>query len=569
MLRFPGPSGAYDLSVLLKAVGYLTLIGLARFLYLLYQNRMLFRRVQKDYGIAMLPHSLLFGHLPVIAKVAMKYKMPRDAHGHWMILYLKREYPEITNKGIIYMDVWPVGYPMVAVYDPDMMAQFTQEHSLPKFWAMGQVEFKPFTNGEDLVTLEGPEWKAARSLFNPGFSMKNLLSLVPDMIEETLVFRERLRKAAESGEIVKLEEYTTDVTVDVIGRTVLGTRLETQKKPNLLMRTMRSQLALLYFELNFAKLLNPLRPLRHWLYNRTIRREIMPYILDTARNYERIEGPKTIIALALKTFAAEKGAVATGRGGLSRSDVDNIPAAFLERIVKHIKIFMFAGHDTTATALAYAYALLGQHPDKLAALRAEHNAVLGPDPRDAADRLRADPALLGKLPYTLAVLRETLRLFPPVGGSIRQAPPGHLLVDPVTGVPTYPTHGFMLHSSAATTQRDPDRWPDADTFVPERFLPATAGAGKEGGGDNPLRVPRGAWRPFEMGPRNCIGQELVSVEVRLILALTAREFAVEQAYPAGAPVWMGTPAYQVSDPELVATAHIKDGLPVRVKASGR
>ncbi|XXG98644.1 hypothetical protein Hte_004971 [Hypoxylon texense] len=478
----------------------------------------------------------------------MKHKIPRDGNGQWTFHHLQLEYPEIAGKGIIYLDVWPIGYPIIAVYHPEMIAQFTQEHSLPKYDKMGKVEFYGFTGGEDIVNLDGNEWKMARMMFNPGFSIKNLLSLVPDMIDEVLVFRERFRKAASSGEVVKLEDYTTDITVDVIGRAVLGTRLQTQVKANRLMSTMKSQLRLIYFELDLRKILNPIRPLRHWIYNRIIKNELVPYILNTSQNYEKIEGPKTIVALALKSYVNETQDY-SARG--------NIPADFIDRIVKHIKIFMFAGHDTTATALAYIYYLLSKYPDKAAKLRAEHDEVLGPDVAAAADLIRADPTLLNKMPYTIAVLRETLRLFPPVGGSIRQSPPGHFLTHPETGV-RYPTHGFMLHSSASTLLRDPAYWPDADSFIPERFMSRDE--------SDPLYPIKNTWRPFEMGPRNCIGQELVSVEIRLILALTAREFEIESVYPADAPTWMGHKAYQVSNPEVVATAHIKDGLPARIKS---
>lgn len=496
----------------------------------------------------MLPHSFLLGHLIVLAKVSMKYKIPRDGHGQWMFHHLQLEYPEIAGKGIIYMDVWPIGYPMIAVYHPEMMAQFTQEHSLPKWESMARVEFAPFTGGEDLVNLEGNEWKVARSMFNPGFSVRNLLSLVPDMIEEVLVFRERFRKAASSGEVVKLEDYTTSITVDVIGRAVLGTRLQTQAKANRLMATMKAQLRLIYFELDLGKLLNPIRPLRHWIYNRIIKNELAPYILNTAQNYEKIEGAKTIVALALKSYVNETQDY-SARG--------NIPPDFVDRVVKHIKIFMFAGHDTTATALAYIYYLLGKNPDKAAKLRAEHDEILGTNVAAAADLIRADPTLLNKMPYTIAVLRETLRLFPPVGGTIRQSPPGHFLTHPETGV-RYPTHGFMLHSSASTLLRDPAYWPEADSFIPERFILRDE--------NDPLYPVKNTWRPFEMGPRNCIGQELVSVEIRLILALTAREFEIEDAYPVDAPSWMGHKAYQVTNPEVVSTAHVKDGLPARIKS---
>ncbi|KAI1482445.1 hypothetical protein K445DRAFT_53084 [Daldinia sp. EC12] len=465
-----------------------------------------------------------------------------------MFRYIKQEYPEIAGQGIVYMDVWPIGYPMLAVYNPNMMAQFIQENSLPKFWAMPQIEFKGFTGGQDLVNLDGPEWKKARSMFNPGFSAKNLLSLVPDMIEEVLVFRNRLEKAATSGEVIRLADYTTNLTVDIVGRAVLGTRLQTQVKPNRLMELMKRQLKLIYFELSLSKQLNPLVPLKNWIYNRKISNELIPYILNTAQNYEKIEGSKTIVTLALKEYINEVQDY-TARG--------NIPPEFVDRVVKHIKIFMFAGHDTTATVLAYIYYMLSKNPDKAAKLRAEHDEVLGPDPTAAAGLIRADPTLLNKLPYTMAVLRETLRLFPPVGGSIRQSPPGHFLTHPETGV-RYPTYGFMMHSSASTVLRDPEYWPEPDSFIPERFMTRDE--------SDPLHPVKNAWRPFEMGPRNCIGQELVYVEVRLILALTVREFEVEEVFPADAPEWMGIKAYQITNPEAVSTAHPKDGLPVKVKA---
>ncbi|KAI0841068.1 cytochrome P450 [Hypoxylon sp. FL0890] len=547
MPQLLGPLGPDTASFIMKGLGYLALVGLVVFFYRLYRVRMMFRRVEKEHGIPILPHSFLFGHLITIAKLHMKYKIPRDSHGHWLFLYLKHEYPEITRKGLLYMDPWPIGYPMIAVYQPDMMAQFTQENSLPKYWAMPQVEFKAFTGGEDLVNLDGPEWKKARSMFNPGFSARNLLSLVPDMIEEVLVFRERLEKAAASGEVVKLEDYTTDITVDIIGRAVLGTRLHTQTRPNRLMEIMKSQLSLIYLELDLKKLLNPLRPFKHWIYNRIIRNELAPYIYNTAQNYEKIEGPKTIVALALKEHVNETQDY-SARG--------NIPPEFIERVVKHIKIFMFAGHDTTATVLAYIYYLLSKDPYRAAKIRAEHDEVLGEDPTAAAHLIRADPTILNKMPFTIAVLKEALRLFPPVGGTIRQSPPGHFLKDPHTG-DRYPTYGFMLHSSATTLHRDAEYFPDPNFFRPERFMLRE---------NDPFHPMKNTWRPFEMGPRNCIGQELVSLEVRLILALTIREFEVEEAYPENAESFMDTKAYQIIDPKVMATSHIKDGLPVRIKS---
>lgn len=150
----------------------------------------------------------------------MANKMPRDAAGQIVPLLLAKHYPEIMNAGCVYMDVWPISQPTLAVFHPEMMAQFTQDRSMPKHPNM-QIEFMPFTGATDLACSEGKEWKTGRAIFNPGFSARNLLSLIPAFVEEALVFRDYLRKAADHGGVVRLETATTNLTVDIIGRAVL------------------------------------------------------------------------------------------------------------------------------------------------------------------------------------------------------------------------------------------------------------------------------------------------------------------------------------------------------------
>ncbi|KAI1107623.1 hypothetical protein F4804DRAFT_296579 [Jackrogersella minutella] len=89
------------------------------------------------------------------------------------------------------------------------------------------------------------------------------------------------------------------------------------------------------------------------------------------------------------------------------------------------------------------------------------------------------------MPYMIAVLKETLRIFPPV--VVRFASPHRGISSPETGV-RYPTHGFMIHSSVVTLLRDPDYWPDVDSFIPERFMTRDE--------SDPLYPAKNARRPF-------------------------------------------------------------------------
>ncbi|KAK9416903.1 hypothetical protein SUNI508_09375 [Seiridium unicorne] len=539
-----GLSGPDLRALVLKTIALVATAGIAAFLYRLYQVRTMFRRAFKTPGVFAIPHSFLFGHFPVIIKIAIKHKMPKDAHGQIMPLLLAQEYPEALKAGCVYMDVWPVGPPMLAVFHPDMMAQFTQERNQLKHPNM-HAEFMPFTGSKDLACSEGMEWKTNRAIFNPGFSARNLLSLIPGFIEEAMVFRDHLKEFADKGNVINLEHATTNLTVDIIARAVLGARVHAQKRPVKFVTAMLDQIKLLYFGLDLGKQLNPFRPIRHLILNRNFYNEMIPYVQHTVQNYEKIEGPQTILTLAVKSYVEEVQDM-SARG--------NIPPEFLDRVVNHIKMFLFAGHDTTATTLAYAYFELYSNPSKLALLRAEHDSVLGSDASQAASRIADDPALLNQMPYTLAVVKETLRLWPVVG-TVRLGSKGFSLRSPETGV-LYPAESFMLFGCSAAAHRNPCFWPEPDSFIPERWTVRDE--------SDPLHPAKNAFRPWEQGPRNCIGQELASLELRLILALTVREFDMEASFAETAETFLGRKHYQVQPPEGI-TAHPKGGMPVRVR----
>jgi cytochrome P450 len=274
----------------------------------------------------------------------------------------------------------------------------------------------------------------------------------------------------------------------------------------------------------------------------------MPLIEEVFHNYDKTDGPRTVLSLAIESCT---------KTHLDVTFPALSPASFLESLVLHVKMFLFAGHDTTGSTLSYIFYLLSQNNEKAAKVHAEHNMILGPDPAAASERIKEDATILNRLPYTNAVVKETLRLYPPVGGTIRQTSKNFFLTHPDAGT-RYPTEGFMVHPSASTLGRDPMHWLDADVFLPERWLVDDI--------SNPYHPVKGTWRPFEVGPRSCIGQELASLELRLALALTVREFDIKEMYPENAVKVFGHKAYQVLAPEQSATAHVKNGMPVRIRA---
>jgi len=130
----------------------------------------------------------------------------------------------------------------------------------------------------------------------------------------------------------------------------------------------------------------------------------------------------------------------------------------------------------------------------LANLRVEHDAVLGTDPDDAADKIRANSHILNALPYTLTVIKERLRLSPATT-TIREGQRDFAfhISEPGTNWPEYwPTASFELIDSPKTIHTDPKLFPGPHEFIPERYLVCES---------HPLHPAPNTWRAFQLGVR--------------------------------------------------------------------
>lgn len=331
-------------------------------------------------------------------------------------------------------------------------------------------------------------------------------------------------------------------------------RLNCQVGPNPLADSLLSQISwkLADQELNPLQWLNFVRTLMEWrngkmmdaYIEKEIEKRFKHYQQKTVNSSEQFE---SIIDLTLQEYMADP----------ARSSMPKLDKEFIMLARRNIRMLLFVGHDSTGSTITYCHYLLHQYPETLARLRAEHDEVLGKDLTQAVSKLSTDPHLLNQLPYTTAVVKEALRLFPPAA-SIRQGVEGVDLIDEEGN--HYPTGNCMVYILHTAIQRDPANFVRAKEFVPERWLV---------GPEDPLYPSvKGAWRPFEYGPRNCIGQLQVMVEVKTVLALTVREFDIKPAYDEwdaknpkkGLRTVDGNRAYQVDE----GAAHPADHFPCRV-----
>jgi cytochrome P450 len=215
--------------------------------------------------------------------------------------------------------------------------------------------------------------------------------------------------------------------------------------------------------------------------------DVIADIVDERRGTQGTEGDGPTDFLSVLLRARERGAV------------DD------EQIRDEVMTMLLAGHDTTALTLTYAWYLLSQHP---AAERRVHEEV----DRVLDDGRPPDAEGVEQLAYTERVLKESMRLYPPVYVMFREPQ-----VDVrICGYRVPAGSAVMLPQWAV--HRSPAYWESPTAFDPDRWAP-----------ERVRDRPRFAYFPFGGGPRHCIGKHLSLLEGNVILATVAANHRLDYA----------------------------------------
>ncbi|KAK0644877.1 Cytochrome P450 monooxygenase aflN [Lasiodiplodia hormozganensis] len=505
-----------------------------------YRSRKVINDLRKQ-GLPMPPFSWIAGHMLVIKECLED--LPVDAVFNYTARRLSLDFPK---HHMFYLDFWPISTPFLVVANPFAASQITQQLNARKPDAV-ESAFQSLAGGPNLITMPTGPWKKWRSIFSPGFSPAYMLEQVPKMIDKAEVFCQLLREKAAQGTVFQLEEATFRLTIDVIGLISLDSSFDYQTSDSEFPATLRSLIEWATFgdEINPLKRWNPYRPFISWYYGRRLDTSIHAELekrFAERKQFLQPEKPKdrkvrSIVSLALDSYMTEHPS--------AESSPPTLDPTFKTYATAQLRLFLVAGHDTTSSAMTYTFHLLHTHPAFLARVRAEHDKVFGRDPAAAAARLSADPTLLNQLPLTTAAIKESLRLFPPAGGIRMGAPDIVLTAEDGTRFPTDGCSVWVVHEAV---HRNPALWPRANEYLPERWL-----VGEDDYGALQPKE-KGAWRPFEIGPRNCIGQTLALTEIKTLLVMTLRSFDIKPAYDEwdemypkrGVKLAMGERAYQVS-----------------------
>lgn len=358
--------------------------------------------------------------------------------------------------------------------------------------------------GSGLLAADGEIHHRHRKLLAPAFAAQRVSAYGELMVEETIRQLERWTPSRR----VNMTDEMTALTLTIVGRALFGRG----------MREEAEQIAAAFTEAMRS------------MMKRITGLIQAPYSFPLP-SHQQMRQAVAMLDAVVQRIITQRRAEGGDHGDvlsmllLTRDETDG--TGLTDKEVRDEIITLLAGHEATASALTWIWYELGRNPEALAKLAAEVDAVLGARPVTVAD--------LPRLPYTLAVIEESMRLHPPVYALAREA-----CEDVELG-----GHRFGARSTIFINvygiHRRADYYPDPHAFKPEHMTPEAKKA-----------RPRYAFSPFGDGPRVCIGAHFAMLELQLAVATLVQRGSVEVE-----------PGARATDPLM--TLRMRGGLPATVR----
>lgn len=338
--------------------------------------------------------------------------------------------------------------------------------------------------GNSSFISNGATWQHQRRIIDQAFEGGRLRESFAAMWDAAQSGLGRLEPLAD-GRDIDIEPLTSHIAADVIFRTLFSIPIEDRIAAGVFAAFRDHQDA--QPMVNLGGLL----PLPRWarLHSRRtrtsarrIRDLIRQLVAERAALIEQGEAPADLATRIMTTPDPQTGAVFSAG-----------------EMVDEVATFFLAGHETGASALAWALYLLAEHPDWQDRLAIE-----------AQQNLTADFAAIKALPLARAVFREALRLYPPVAMTVRQCAHAETLRD------RQAPKGAQLVLSPWHLHRHERLWDNPDGFDPGRWE-----------SENGRSCMREAYIPFSAGPRACPGAGFAMIEGPLILSTLLGRYRLE------------------------------------------
>ncbi|EOY01607.1 PREDICTED: cytochrome P450 CYP749A22 [Theobroma cacao] len=405
-------------------------------------------------------------------------------------------YSCINTYGKIYLS-WNGVRALLVITEPDLIKEVLKnsEKAFPK---RKVTYFLSKILGDGLATTVREKWARQRKLANYAFHGESLKNMTPAVIASVETMLQKW-KGQEGKEIEVFQEFRL-LTSEVISRTAFGSSyLEGEK----IFETLMKLSVIASRNLYKARIPGISYVWKHAdeIESEKLAKEIHDSVMKIVKQRE-----EKVVAGEAESFGSDFLGLLLN----AYHDLDEKNRLSVEDLVDECKTFYFAGQETTNSLLAWTVLLLAIHTDWQEKARREVIEVFGnQDPH---------PEGIAKLKTMTMIINETLRLYPPVNGIARRVGREVQL-----GKLMLPTNiEFSIPNMAL--HHDPELWgDDVHLFKPERFAEGIAKATKHNAG---------AFIPFGMGPRSCVGMSFAITETKMAIFMILQRYniALSPAY---------------------------------------
>jgi cytochrome P450 len=369
---------------------------------------------------------------------------------------------------------------MLVAMHPDAVRQVnvTNRQNYDKLQSYDVV--RKYILGNGLLASTGEVWRRQRKLMSPFYTPKGVQAYGEIMLNDGYRLLERWSQM--DGHTVEIGEEMTYVTAAIILRAMFS--MTTDEEIIGMKKAVETIVG--YSSSNQTGIMIPLwiptRKNRAYKKARAMVHGYIGSLIEQRRSIPEADWPNDLLTRLMQARDEETG------------------EPMSESLLRDESITtFFAGHETTARTLTYTWYALASNPQVAEKLHNELDTVLG----DRAPTLED----LHHLPYTLQVIKEVLRLYPPAPFYIRDS----IAEDELGG---FNTQGLPVLMSPYYTHRHPDYWENPLEFDTDRWTPELEAN----------RHPY-AYHPFAAGQRVCIGNNFSLLESHILLSLLAREYA--------------------------------------------
>ncbi|XP_023218007.1 cytochrome P450 4C1-like [Centruroides sculpturatus] len=401
------------------------------------------------------------------------------------------------------------GYHYIILSHPEVAQEVLKNNTvINKDWIYNIIH--PWL-GTGLITSSNDKWRHRRKLLTPAFHFRILEDFQGIFNDHSNILVEKLKNKKRNEEFL-IDGLISMCTLDIIGDSAMGVRFNTQDKSG-------TDYGVAINDITSAVIQWFMKP---WYWFSPIF-NLCPLGKKFYKDIDRIhEFDRKVIRQKKQKMIEELKDNKTIENFQEENEVTGVKKrrAFLDLLLYHhltdkslneedireeVDTLMFAGQDTSAMGISWSLYLLGLHPDIQEKVYQEQEEIFG---KDTNSSIMSED--LRKMKYLECVVKETLRIYPPVPVIVRRNPSDLKVGDYI--LPAKSSLAVNIYG----IHHNPTVFENPEVFDPDRFLP-----------ENCEKRHPFAFLPFSAGPRNCIGQRFAMMEMKTVLANVLRHFRVE------------------------------------------